>query len=141
MGLRRSRGHLIHLLTGSQIGTNGTVTNGAVNFAQICVNFAKTISQSCANFAHILRKSGQFRANSANFVCFRIFCYLHPRLLHPRLFRSNIRENHMGSGSFQTCFQLSDSRSGAISRLPKRSAARPSSSAHIVRDLCSQDLP
>ena len=42
-----------------QIGTNSTVTNGAVSFAQTCVIFAKTISQTCAN----LRK---FRANPAN---------------------------------------------------------------------------
>ena len=56
-----------------QIGANGTVTNGAVNFAQICVNFAKTISQICAKFVQISRKSGQFCANSAKFACSRIF--------------------------------------------------------------------
>ena len=52
------------LTPGAQIGTNGTVTNGAVNFAQTCVTFAKTISQICAN----LRKFG---ANPANFAQIR----------------------------------------------------------------------
>ena len=42
----------------AQIGTNGTVTNGAVNFAQICVNFAKTISQ-------VFAKLRKFRAHFA----------------------------------------------------------------------------
>ena len=46
----------------NQTGANGTVTNGAANFAQ-----------SCATFVQSSRKSGKFRANSANFACFRIF--------------------------------------------------------------------
>ena len=47
-----------------QTGTEGTVTKGAVNVAQICATFAKTISQVCAK----LRK---FRANPASFAQIR----------------------------------------------------------------------
>ena len=32
----------------------------------------RTFAQICANFAQISRKSGEFRANSAKFACFRI---------------------------------------------------------------------
>ena len=79
---------------GNWNGTNGTVTNGAVNFAQICVNFAKTISQMCAmlrkfcaNFAQTLPISRKF----GKFCMFPHLFDLHPRLLHHRLFSSNPR--------------------------------------------------
>ena len=76
----------------NQTGTNGAVTNGAVNFAQICVIFAKMISQICANlckfganFAHIRPILRKF----SQICMFPMLFDLHHRLLHPRLFRSN----------------------------------------------------
>ena len=74
-----------------QIGTNGTVTNGAVNFAQICVIFAKTISQICANSRNFRANFAQIRPILRKFCKFCMFPHLfdlHPRLLHHRLFRS-----------------------------------------------------
>ena len=51
-------------------GSN-TVTNGAVNFAQICVNFAKTISQTCADLRKCAQISRNFGANPAKFAQIR----------------------------------------------------------------------
>ena len=75
----------------NQIGTNGTVTNGAVNFAQLCLKFANTISYICANLRTFRAHFAQIRPISRKFckICmFPHFFDLHPCLLHPRLFRS-----------------------------------------------------
>ena len=69
--------------------TEGTVTKGAVIFAQICANLANTMDlhplvlpANLVNFAHIRQTSCKFGK-----VCFLpYFLDLHPRLSHPRLF-------------------------------------------------------
>ena len=75
-----------------QTGTEGTVTKGAVNFAQICANLANTMDLHPLLLPTNLANFAQIRPNSHNFgqMCFFPHVLdLHPRLLHHRLLGSN----------------------------------------------------
>ena len=74
-----------------QTRTEGTVTKGAVNFAQICATLANTMDLHSLLLPTNLVNVAQIRLISRKFgkcCCFPHFLDLHPHLLRPRLFGS-----------------------------------------------------